>query len=224
MNHTNVTNATVEAISNSSVTDTAVSSISSWWGYVPLALSRAWDLVLAPFQQQEMLWILFPLALTFLVLEFYFGRHGDEELGWAAAVANSLILFIIAIDLVRHSFNYESPFVVLKSVWAALFSGGSLPIAPEVLIMMLLLGALGVVVTLVNYYHLLPRKIAFEVSGHPPVNFVAFLAIVIVYTAGTEHAIPLDIITLIGGAILYIVILFGVHIVRHMWQKKKKKK
>jgi len=58
----------------------------------------------------------------------------------------------------------------------------------------------GLAITIINYYHLLPRKLAFEMSSHPPVNFLAYFAIAIVYSAGTETEIPLDIPTLIAGA------------------------
>ena len=74
----NVSNITAKAIGTG--VDVAQS-------FLPLVLHRMWELVAAPFRHPEMLWILFPLFLTLIVLEFYFDRHGDDELGWAAAVA-----------------------------------------------------------------------------------------------------------------------------------------
>ncbi len=175
--------------------------------FLPLVLSRMWDLVAAPFRTQEMLWIIFPLLLTFLVLEFYFDRHGDEELGWAAAVANSLILFIVAIDLVRHSFRDATPWDVVRTLALALFTKAQLPFAPQVLVLIAFLALMGLAVTLINYYHLLPRRLAFEVSGHPPVNFLAYFAIAIVYSEGTAHEIPLDMASLVAAALLYVLML-----------------
>jgi hypothetical protein len=196
-------NATVNTTLLEKASDVAVTATA----FLPLVFIRMWELVAAPFHHQAMLWILFPLLLTFIVLEFYFDRHGDEELGWAAAVANSLILFIVAIDLIKHSFHYATPSEVLRQIALAIFTDATLEFPPQVLILILFLAAMGVFVTVVNYYHLLPKKLAFELSGHPPVNFLAYFAIVIVYSAGSEHEIPLDLATLIAGALLYIVLL-----------------
>ena len=220
-------NTTGEIVNTPDMVGKAGEVAASGWEYIPLILERMWDLISAPFKHHEMLWILLPLILTFVVLEFYFNRHRDDELGWAAAVANSLILFIVAIDLLKHSFHYASPFVVFKEVGVAAFTEATLPLAPQVFIMIIFLGLLGIVITIVNYYHLLPSKLMFEVSGHPPVNFLAFMAIVIVYTTGTDHAVPLDIPTLIAGVVVYVIVLYAMHLVRRSlgsYPKKKKKK
>lgn len=188
--------------------------------FIPLVLFRLWDIIAAPFRNSEMLWIIFPLALTFIVLEFYFDRHGTEELGWAAAVANSLILFIVAIDLIKHSFHYAPPWKVAKVVFLAVFTKETLPIEPQVLILIVFLALLGIFITIVNYFHLLPKKMAFEVSGHPPINFLAFFAIVVVYSTDTAHPVPLDIPALIAGVLLYLILLFIVFSVRRGLRNK----
>jgi len=202
VNLTNVTNTTL--------VDKAADVTTGISGIIPLVFSRMWQLIAAPFRYQEMLWIIFPLLLTFLVLEFYFDRHGDEELGWAAAVANSLILFIVAIDLLKHAFHQAPPYEVAREIVLAMFTDAELPLQPQVLVLILFLALAGIAVTLINYYHLLPRKLAFEVSGHPPVNFLAYFAIAIVYTAGTDHAIPLDISSLVAAGLLYVILLLVV--------------
>lgn len=205
-------NASMNATSNttsilndtlSKATDAAVTLQT----FLPLVLLRFWDLIAAPFRHQEMLWIIFPLFFTLIVMEFYYDRHDDEELGWGAALANSLILIIVSIDLLKHSFHYATPWVVLKEIVLAFFTDATLPLAPQVLILILFLGALGLSITIINYYHLMPRRMAFIISGHPPINFLAYFAIAIVYSTGTAHEIPLDLATLAAGAILFIFIL-----------------
>src|SRR4051812_16533448 len=84
--------------------------------FLPLIFIRLWDLIAAPFRHGEMLWIIFPLVFTFVVMEFYYERNRDEELGWGSALANSLILVFVAIDLIKTSFGHETPWVVLKTV------------------------------------------------------------------------------------------------------------
>ena len=162
--------------------------------FIPLLFSRLWD------------WIIFPLLFTLIVMEFYYDRNRNEELGWGSAIANSLILIIVSIDLLKHAFHYASPFVVLKEIGAAIFSDAVLPLEPQVLILILFLGILGISITIVNYFHLMPRKLAFIISGHPPVNYLAYFAIVIVYSTGTSHPVPFDIITLIAGAVLFVLL------------------
>ena len=217
----NLSNITADALANAtapltnlSLLDKASGAAAVAQGIIPLILARLWDLVAAPFRHPEMLWIIFPLALTFIVLEFYFDRHGDEELGWAAAVANALILLIVALDLLKHSFSNATPWVVVKEIALAAFTDATLPLPSQNLILILFLAALGVAITIINYYHLLPRKLAFEMSSHPPVNFLAYFAIAIVYSAGTETEIPLDIPTLIAGALLFFLVLVLVFLIR----------
>lgn len=199
-------NETLDA-TNATLVDRAVETVTGARDFLPLVFVRMWDLISAPFHHPQMLWIISPLLITFIVLEFYFDRHGDEELGWAAAVANSLILFIVAIDLLRHSFPGATPVGVFMQVGRATFTEAELPLEPQVFILILFLGALGIGITIINYYHLLPRRIAFEVSGHPPVNFLAYFAIAIVYSSHGGHPLPLDLATLVAGALLYVVLL-----------------
>ena len=217
----NLTNLTGDLLANAtapltnlSLLDKAGDAAAVAQGVVPLIFTHLWDLIAAPFRYTEMLWIIFPLALTFLVLEFYFDRHGDEELGWAAAVANALILLIVALDLLKHSFHNATPWVVLKEIILSIFTDATLPLPPQNLILIVFLGVLGVGITVINYYHLLPRKLAFEMSSHPPVNFLAYFAITIVYSAGTAHEIPLTIPTLIAGVLLFFLVLLLVFLIR----------
>lgn len=217
-------NASVNATSNATslLNETimkAADAAVTMQSFLPLVFVRLWELLSAPFRHQEMLWIIFPLFFTLIVMEFYYDRHDDEELGWGAALANSLILIIVSIDLLKHSFHYATPFVVLKEIVLAAFTDANLPLAPQVLILILFLGALGLTITIINYYHLLPRKMAFIISGHPPINFLAYFAIAIVYSTGTSHEIPFDIATLAAGFLLFIVILVIVFSIKKFVQR-----
>jgi hypothetical protein len=187
--------------------------------FVPLVLLRLWDLIAAPFRHTEMLWIIIPLFFTLIVMEFYYDRHADEEMGWGAAVANSLVLIFVAIDLIKTAFSGATPWTVLKDIVLSIFTSSSLPIEPQVLILVLFIGALGISITLINYFHLLPRKIAFIISSHPPVNYLAYFAIAIVYSTETTNPIPFDLATLIAGAILFVLILLVVFGLKKAFQR-----
>jgi hypothetical protein len=166
-----------------------------------------------------MLWIIFPLFFTLIVMEFYYDSHRDEELGWGAAVANSLILIFVAIDLIKTSFGHVTPWGVLKIVALATFSDAPLGIEPQVALLIVFLGTVGLTVTLVNYFHMLPRKMMFVVSGHPPINFLAYFAIAIVYSTHSENPIPFDLATLVAGVLLFVLICLGVFGVKKLIER-----
>lgn len=209
----NVTNETITPVLNDTlakVTETATVAHS----FLALVFIRLWELVLAPFREQEMLWIIFPLLFTLLVMEFYYDRHRDEELGWGAAIANSLVLIFISIDLLKTSYDYATPWTVIKNLALTIFGDETLLIPVQVFILIAFIFLLGMILTIINYYHLMPRKMAYVISGHPPVNFLAYFAIIIVYSARTPHAIPFDLPTLTAAALLFIIILAVVFSIR----------
>jgi hypothetical protein len=215
-------NATVNETLNTTINETMLRSTDValvTQSFVALIFVRLWELIIGPFMHPEMFWIILPLIFTLVVMEFYFDRHQDEELGWAAAVANSLVLIIVALDLLKHSFHYAPPWTVFKEIVLAALTDATLPLAPQVLLLIMFLGVLGVVITIINYYHLMPRKLAFIMSNHPPINFLAYFAIVIVYSTGTEHEIPFDLPTLIAGAILFVLILAVVFSIKLLFRR-----
>ena len=181
--------------------------------FIPLVFIRLWDLIVAPFHQSQMFWIILPLFVTLIVMEIYYGKNNDEELGWGSAIANSVLLIIVAIDLIRHSFNYATPWTVFRDVILWLFGQATLPIEPQILILISFIGLLGIGTMIINYYHLLPRKMAYVISSHPPMNYLAYFAIAIVYSSNTNTPIPFDLATLTAGVILFIIlclIVFGI--------------
>ncbi len=211
-------NSTINATLNNSADILSKTSVAVY-SFVPLVFIRLWQLITAPFLHGEMLWIIFPLFFTLIVMEFYYDKNDEEELGWGAAVVNSLLLIIVTIDLIKVAFHGATPWEVLKEVILAVFTDATLSIPPQVILLIIFLGVLGITVTLINYFHLLPRMIAFEVSSHPPMNFLAYFAIVIVYTAGTEYEIPFDLATLVAAVLLFVLILVGV-----FWLKRLKRR
>ncbi len=145
------------------------------------------ELVYSPMHYPEMIWILVPLVLTILLMEFYFGRYKFEELGWNTAFANSLVLIFVSIDLVRHLYNSNQLF----GVKLALVAGVIL---------------LGILLVFFDFFHLAPKWLAFSFSSKLPVNFVALVAVFLVYTE-----IVVDTVT--GGAIILMLIVFYLLIV-----------
>lgn len=176
---------------------------------LPAVIERYLELLTTPLVYTDMLWVVFPLLLTMLAMELYFGTYSSEELGWNTATANSLFLVLISFDLFRELFRGGS----LAWEWVmenpALFA-----IAGSLLI-------LGILMFILNFKHALPRKLAFRISSVLPVNLFAYLATVFVYsnlslTLGSNGAIPLDGVTALASLLLFLslVVLFGlIHLI-----------
>lgn len=186
----NLTNATL------AVADSAVAAAPSFLLAIPLAM---WDIVSAPLHHSHMQWIVIPLLLTFFLTEFYFYRHPDEELGWNAALMNSLVLVFIAIDLTKTIFENQPPLAVAKLFVTSILTGEQL----SSFLVIIFIGGLGLFLATVNYFHMLPRRIAFIVASHPVINFIAYIAIVIVYSEKAGDPVTLGAPFVIAATLLF---------------------
>ena len=122
------------------------------------------EITLAPVHVKEMMWILAPLLISLLLMEFYFDRYKREELGWNTAFGNSLILIFVSLDLLRFLYTHGMLYYVTLE--------NALVIAVVLL---------GLTLTTMTYFHILPKKAAFGLSSRLPINIVAYLAVVIIY-------------------------------------------
>ena len=156
---------------------------------VGLFFERFWDIVVGPFKNPEMIWIVIPLLITLLIIEMYFMRYKNERLGWNTALSNTLVLVFVSLNL------FQRVFIETRgSLFKATNSTGFL-IAFVIL-------ALGILLFLVDFFHLVPEGVAFIISAHLPINITDYTAIVIVYS----H-IPLDLLTILSW--LFMIIILG---------------
>lgn len=88
--------------------------------------NRIWEIVQAPATHSDMIWIIAPIVIAFLLMSFYFGRYKKEELGWNTAFGNSMVLIFATVDLLRHQylegvlfdFNVQNVLIAaIKSTW-----------------------------------------------------------------------------------------------------------
>ncbi len=206
----NLTNATASAAET--IGSSANILLSFFTVGIPSIIFRFWDLIAAPFKHTHMQWIIIPLIATFVISEFYFFRHTEEELGWNAALMNSLVLVFVAIDLTKTVFDHASPWEVLKLFFGGLSTGEHL----GSFLVIGFVGGLGLALVIINYFHMLPRKMAYTLSSHPPVNFIAYFAVVMVYSAKDGDPIPLNGYTVIAATLLFILVLAAV-----FWTQRK---
>ncbi len=149
--------------------------------------TRFLEIVFSPFNYKDMLWILAPMIITFLLIEFYFGIYAEEKLGWNTAFGNSLVLLFVSLDIGRNL--YESGLIYEDKIKTLIF-------------MIIFIEA--ILLALLDFFHFLPERFAFKISGSLPINFSAVSAIILVYTN-----IKVDFITISALLLLLIfMILF----------------
>ncbi len=150
---------------------------------------RTMELVLAPLDQQDMLWTAIPLLIATLFMTLYFGRYKKEELGWNTAFGNTMVFLFVAISIIRKMYEQGGSFDNLFS--SNLYTVLSL----------CLIGG-GILLMLFTYFHLLPKRFAFFIFSAPPINVTVYVIMAIVYA----DVIP-DSITVLAAVVLLILIL-----------------
>ena len=144
-------------------------------------LERFFLLLNAPLNYQDMIWILTPLIITLLLVEFYFGRYVQEEFGWHTAFTNSLVLIFVSLNLAQHL--YQQDLLVTDLVKTAIIIGVFVE---------------GIILSFIDFFHILPKRFAYQFSSAIPINFIAYMAIILVYTN-----IPIDYITGIAFFVIF---------------------
>ncbi len=158
-----------------------------------LILERSFDILKQPLVNTEMLWILLPLLATLFLIELYFGRYRKESLGWNSAVGNSLVLFFVAVNL--FSFLYRSDLLISVSVIPPNLFVDALE---KSLITFFILVESILLITL-NFFHMMPRNLAFGVSSALIINFIGVIAVILVYSN-----LEINIITLLATLLIFI--------------------
>ncbi len=174
-------------------TTTSIGTVANiTWNYLSTDLfNRGTDIVQAPINTPNMLWMLLPLLATLLLMEFYFGRYKDEELGWNTAFGNTLVLIFISIDLFRHLYEPSGQTILQFIVTASDIK----------VIVPLIIAGLAMFLMLVDFFHFLPKKIAYIVSSPAYINLIGLLGIIVVYS----NKIPLDGTTVFACAVLFVI-------------------
>ena len=170
---------------------------------------RFFDLLNAPLHNPDMIWMVLPLGVALIAMQFYFGRYSKEELGWDSFVSNTIVLFFVAIDLLRHIYNLL-PADPLNFFLYPFKTTAALIVAVE-----------SVTLFFADFFHFLPKKLAFLISSPLPVNLTAYVAMTIVYSD-----IPLDVYTLYAALLLFILLFIASsiiqHIVHYFWEAPQK--
>lgn len=123
------------------------------------------EFLAAPLIHPDMLRVIIPLVLAIILSEIYSGRYKFEELGWVTAYTNGLILLFVSVDLLW--------FLSTKKALFPITVGSALTFS-------LILD--GILLGLVNLLHALPKKFIFQINSTLPLNLVAYIIVVLVYS------------------------------------------
>ncbi len=154
--------------------------------------ARLVQLVEAPLSEPRMLWSVVPLVLATFFMTLYFGKHKREELGWNTAFGNTMVFLFMAISIIREMYYSDG-----AGSWSNVFSN------EFYLLTSIALAGAAVVLMLITYYQVLPKRVAFFLFSAPPINVSVYVIMTIIYTG-----VPADHITLVAAIILFLGIYF----------------
>ncbi len=158
------------------------------------------SLLYAPFNYPEMFWIIFPLVITLVLLELYFGRYPREDPGYHTALENSVFLLFVAVDLVRFLITNE------YNVYKVYIVAGIIIYA--------------ITLSVMDFFHKLPRNLAFRTSSKFIISFTAYVCIILVYSDLLHEISLLSVSTLlISIALLFLLFKFTIGFIKTMEPK-----
>ncbi len=161
-------------------------------------LQRYQLMLFFPVHNPDYLPSVLPLLGGLLIVSFYYGRYRYEELGWGAAVSNAFILaatgMVLLYELPPTGFdwqtlNHQLESVILLETGSLAFSG-----ADQRFVVAFTIIAVGMVLATINFFHLMPKTIAFFISSGFVVYTTTYITIAWIYTE-----LPLDQGTMIAA-------------------------
>jgi hypothetical protein len=156
-------------------------------------IPRLTDIVTAPAQHPNMIWIVVPLVAAVVLMQLYFGRNPTEKLGWNTAFGNSVALIFVSVNLLNHLY--------MTFGWTAFEIAWQSRTLKTVIA--LGVGVIGIFGMFLDLFHWLPERVAFFLGGAIPINLTAYMAIVLVYS----DYVPIDRVTFFTALFFFAVLL-----------------
>jgi len=136
-------------------------------------------------------WVLIPILILWLVMEFYFGEYKQEKMGWNTALANGISFTWINIAAFRFLFSEVDPLDFQFR-----------------LIVLSLFFLYGTFIIFFSFSHLLSQKFAYTLGGPTMIYFLSMVATLVgsgTLTLTRWVFVDLVIILAILIAILYLI-------------------
>ena len=155
-------------------------------------LSGFGDILIAPFKSLDVLWVLVPLFILWIVLEIYFAKYQKEKVGWNTALANGITLGWITLTGMRAVFSSKP-----EDFW--------LRFAANIVILVY-----ASILMYGSFTHKISPKWNFVLASPTPVYFLGVFSVMWSYgTLDISRYVLLDLV------ILFILIVILIHIFRY---------
>jgi len=132
--------------------------------FIPEFQTKFMELLLAPVNFPETVWIIIPLVLSVILLELYFGWYPREDLGFHGALENTVFLIFVGVDLIKYLILEHRTITNVK-----VFMIGFIVVY-------------GIIVAGLDFFHKLSRNIALKISSKSVVGFTAYIGIIVIYS------------------------------------------
>lgn len=148
----------------------------------------------APLRNLSVLWTILPMIVAWIILEIYFNRHEDENIGWNTAICNGMMLFWAGLNiLVALSISY---------------------LLQKLLVMIILMGY-GTFLAYIAFNHKYSAKFTFKLASTNIVYYFGILGILYAHNLikPTKESITTSLI-LLGLILLIIRIIKNINHIR----------
>lgn len=172
--------------------------------FIESVYPRFIELLKEPFKNPDAIWLVVPLIIVLIFMQAYFGKHREEELGWNTAFGNSISLIFVGAGLLKFIY-YDYGLINYRLVEIA-----TSPVVPYKLIIVAVVLLQALCLLFLDFFHALPKRIAFFFSSPIFINTTAYLAIAII----SSTTIPFEWVTLWAAALVYIVVILGSYTIR----------
>ena len=157
-----------------------------------LILERIGQILSSPIKDPSMFWEIIPIIITIFIIELYFGKYKEEELGWNSALSNSLALIYVGTNLLHYLYLQNRIH----------FGSADTIVSLGVLL-------IGLVTAVLDFNHILPKRITFGISSVMPIYFLSFIAIIFVH-----EQLILDMITVWASGIMFLCLIVFITLIQ----------
>ena len=169
--------------------------------FVDSIFPRFLEMVFVTIQKKETLEILIPLMITLFLVQLYFGRNKDEQIGWNTAYANCIVLLFVIAHL--GTYVYE------KYGSGALYMFGSTAYYKTLFV--LILGLVALSLMFIDYFHSIDERFSFLMSSSIFINVISFIGVVLVYSD-----ITFDWTTVFASLFIFLIVIVLFKILRSL--------
>ena len=143
------------------------------------------EILKSPFRDFSIWWILAPVFILWVVLELYFAKHQNEELGWNTALGNGISLAWITVTLMKYLFENN----MVNFNWLKF-------------IIVLLIMCYGFFVAYTSFKHYFSPETTFLLASPSPIYYLSTIAILWSY-----NVLEISLYVILDLIIIYLIVI-----------------